>query len=127
MKKLINFGIENPEKLEEGIPTGKIRCFIKGILRNDAPEERVRQEVTESLVEEYGHKKEDIEIEFPIRVRRHLKRVRYNLLYYSRILERHLIPSNMILELKKLSSSEAKRCLGPILYFTTLKTFPNLG
>ncbi|MEM3507347.1 MAG: N-6 DNA methylase [Candidatus Bathyarchaeia archaeon] len=75
MKRLTNFGIGTPEKVEEGIPPGKIRCFIKGVLRNDTPEERVRQEVAKSLVEEYGYRKEDIEIEYPIRVGRRIPRV----------------------------------------------------
>ncbi len=37
------------------VPSGKIRCFITGKLRKDTPEERVRQDVARSLVEEYGY------------------------------------------------------------------------
>jgi type I restriction enzyme M protein len=59
---------------EETIPLGQIKCFISGKFRKDTPEERVRQEIARSLVEEYGYKKEDIEIEFPVRVGRRLKR-----------------------------------------------------
>lgn len=57
------------------IPAGKIRCYITGELRNDTPEEHVRQRVARSLVEEYGYPKEDIELEFRINVGRAKKRV----------------------------------------------------
>jgi type I restriction enzyme M protein len=53
---------------EEVIPPGKIKCFITGKLRNDTPEERVRQDVARSLVEEYGYDKSDIGIEFRIKM-----------------------------------------------------------
>jgi len=56
------------------IPPGKIKCYIKGTLRSDTPEERIRQEVARSLVEEYGYKKKDIDIEFNIRMGRAQKR-----------------------------------------------------
>jgi len=59
---------------EEVIPSGKIKCFITGKLRKDTPEERVRQDVARSLVEEYGYDKSDIEIEFPIKMGRAKKR-----------------------------------------------------
>jgi len=51
----------------EAIPPGKIKCFITGKLRKDTPEERIRQDVARSLVEEYGYNREDIAIEFPIK------------------------------------------------------------
>jgi len=50
----------------EVIPPGKIKCFITGKLRKDTPEERIRQDVARSLVEEYGYNKDDIDIEFPL-------------------------------------------------------------
>jgi len=58
----------------EAIPPGKIKCFITGKLRRDTPEERVRQDVARSLVEEYGYDKEGIGIEFPIKMGRARKR-----------------------------------------------------
>lgn len=64
---------ENPEQLEV-IPAGKIKCFITGKLRGDTPEERIRQDVARSLVEEYGYDKTDIDIEFPIKMGRAKKR-----------------------------------------------------
>ena len=60
-----------PEKV---IPPGKIKCFITGKLRNDTPEEKVRQAIARSLVEEYGYNKSDIDIEFPIKMGRTRKR-----------------------------------------------------
>jgi type I restriction enzyme M protein len=59
---------------EEVIPPGKIKCFITGKLRNDTPEEKVRQDVARSLVEEYGYDKKDIDIEFPVKMGRARKR-----------------------------------------------------
>jgi len=50
------------------IPPGSIRCFITGKLRKDTPEENVRQRWARSLVEEYGYPKQDIVLEFPIRM-----------------------------------------------------------
>src|SRR5260370_28848755 len=51
------------------VPAGKIRCYIHdGVLRNDTPEEHVRQRVARSLVEEYGYDRTDIEVEFPIKM-----------------------------------------------------------
>ncbi len=50
------------------VPAGKIKCYIHGILRNDTPEEHVRQRVARSLVEEYGYRREDIHLNFPIKV-----------------------------------------------------------
>ena len=59
---------------EEVIPPGKIKCFITGKLRKDTAEERVRQDVARSLVEEYGYDKSDIDVEFPIKMGRAKKR-----------------------------------------------------
>jgi type I restriction enzyme M protein len=50
------------------IPAGKIKCFITGKLRQDTPEEHIRQRMARSLVEEYGYSKSDIEIEFKIQM-----------------------------------------------------------
>lgn len=57
------------------IPSGKIKCFITGKLRKDTPEEKVRQSIARSLVEEYGYKKENIAIEFPVKIGSKKKRV----------------------------------------------------
>lgn len=65
---------ENEKEDFQVIPPGKIKCFITGNLRKDTPEERVRQDVARSLVEEYGYEKEDIDIEFPVKMGRQRKR-----------------------------------------------------
>lgn len=49
------------------IPPGKVLDFVDGTLRQDTPEEYVRQEILKSLVREYGYGKGDIQVEFPIR------------------------------------------------------------
>lgn len=59
---------------EQAIPPGRLKCFITGKLRKDTPEERVRQDVARSLVEEYGYLKSDIELDFPIKMGRAKKK-----------------------------------------------------
>jgi type I restriction enzyme M protein len=66
---LLNDDTGNSEEDEAlVISPGKIKCFVTGKLRKDNPEERVRQDVARSLVEEYGYTKEDIDIEFSIKM-----------------------------------------------------------
>jgi type I restriction enzyme M protein len=48
------------------IPSGKLRCVVSGKLRQDTPEENVRQRIARSLLDNYGYEKADIEIEFTI-------------------------------------------------------------
>jgi type I restriction enzyme M protein len=48
------------------VPPGKVRCYITGELRNDTPEENIRQRWARSLVDEYGYSKSNIMLEFPI-------------------------------------------------------------
>jgi len=67
--------IEDKGETIEVIPPGKIKCFITGKLREDTPEERIRQDVARSLVEEYGYNKDDIDIEFPIKMGSAKKRI----------------------------------------------------
>jgi type I restriction enzyme M protein len=57
------------------VPAGKVRCYVHDVLRKDTPEEHVRQRVARSLVEEYGYAKEDLHLEFPIKVGSGSKRV----------------------------------------------------
>lgn len=58
----------------EVIPSGKIKCYISGKIRRDTKEERIRQDMARGLVEEYGYGKQDIEIEFSIKMGRATKR-----------------------------------------------------
>jgi type I restriction enzyme M protein len=50
------------------IPQGKIVDFIDGTLRNETPEEYVRQEIEKSLVREYKFPREEIAVEFKIKM-----------------------------------------------------------
>lgn len=57
------------------LPDGKICDFIDGTIRNDTPEEYVRQNILRRLVKELGYKPERIAVEFPIKVGSSTKRV----------------------------------------------------
>ncbi len=59
----------------KAIPDGKVVDFITGQLLNDTPEEYVRQNVEMSLVLEYNYPREQIEVEFRIKVGSGTKRV----------------------------------------------------
>lgn len=51
------------------VQQGKVLDFIDGeTQRNETPEEYVRQEISKSLVREYGYPKEDVAVEFTLRV-----------------------------------------------------------
>lgn len=50
------------------VPHGKVLDFIDGSLRKETPEEYVRQEIEKSLVREYVYLKNDIAIEFKIKM-----------------------------------------------------------
>lgn len=57
------------------IPSGKVVDFITKRLLKDTPEEYVRQNVAMSLVLEYGYEREQVEVEFRIKVGSGSKRV----------------------------------------------------
>lgn len=57
------------------IPDGKVVDFITGRLMSDTPEEYVRQNVEMSLVLEYNYQRDQIEVEFKIKVGSSTKRV----------------------------------------------------
>lgn len=59
----------------KAIPDGKVVDFVTGRLLNDTPEEYVRQNVEMSLVLEYNYPREQIEVEFKIKVGSGTKRV----------------------------------------------------
>lgn len=50
------------------IPPKRLLCYITGKLRRETPEEHVRQRVARSLVEEYGYKKSQIDLDFRIAI-----------------------------------------------------------
>lgn len=66
-------GLDNGNEAE-AVPEDKIKCYITDSLRDDTPEERVRQTVARSLVDEYGYSKEDIDVEFTVKMGRQKKR-----------------------------------------------------
>lgn len=57
------------------VPHGKIVDFIDGEFRNETPEEYVRQETEKSIIREYKYAREDIAIEFGIKIGTSRKRV----------------------------------------------------
>ena len=50
------------------IPEGKVRDYIDGTIRNDTPEEYVRQTVEKRLVNEHKYVKERIAVEYPVQM-----------------------------------------------------------
>lgn len=56
------------------VPQGKLLDFIDGKIRNETPEEYVRQEIEKSLVREYRYGKEEMAIEFRLALGRATKR-----------------------------------------------------
>lgn len=60
--------------LEQIVPQGKIVDFIDGKLRNETPEEYVRQEIEKSIVREYHYLRDDVAVEFRIKLGRASKR-----------------------------------------------------
>ena len=56
------------------VPPGKIQCCVTGHLRDDSPEENVRQRWARSLIEEYGYPRSDLGIEIWITMGRERKR-----------------------------------------------------
>ena len=57
------------------IPPGKVRCVITDRLRDDTPEENVRQRVARSLIEHYGYGPADIAVEFTVHLGTSQRRV----------------------------------------------------
>ncbi len=57
------------------VPHGKIVDFVDRSFRNDTPEEYVRQEIEKSVVREYLYSREEIAVEFGIKVGSARKRV----------------------------------------------------
>ena len=50
------------------IPEGKVRDYVDGTIRNDTPEEYVRQTVEKRLVNEHKYVKERISVEYPVQM-----------------------------------------------------------
>lgn len=50
------------------IPEGKVRDYVDGTIRNDTPEEYVRQTVEKRLVNEHKYNKERIAVEYHVQI-----------------------------------------------------------
>ena len=81
------------------IPPGKIRCCVTGNLRDDTPEENVRQRWARSLMEEYDYPKTDLGIEIGITMGRQTKRA--DLVIYRHDAERTQENIAVIVEAKR--------------------------
>lgn len=56
------------------VPQGKLLDFIDGKLRSETPEEYVRQEIEKSLVREYEYPRDELAVEFRVKMGRSGKR-----------------------------------------------------
>ena len=111
---------------EEVIPPGKIKCFITGKLRKDTAEERVRQDVARSLVEEYGYDKSDIGIELPIKMG--IAKKRADIVIFSENEEHTQENIYLIVEVKTedVKPSDLKEGIGQLeSYIAASKSFSN--
>ena len=81
------------------IPPGKLRCVITDRLRNDTPEENVRQRVARSLIDEYGYGREDIAVEFTVNLGSSKKRV--DLAIFPPRTEHKQQDANVVIECKR--------------------------
>jgi type I restriction enzyme M protein len=52
------------------VPAGQIWCYIRDKPINESPEEHIRQRICRSLVEEYGYPKDQLRLNFVIRIGR---------------------------------------------------------
>lgn len=50
------------------VDEGKIKCLITGKMRKETPEEYVRQEYCRVLLDVYKYPKNQIDVEYPIKV-----------------------------------------------------------
>lgn len=50
------------------VPHGKLVDFIDGSIRDEKPEEYVRQEIEKSIVREYLYPREEVAVEFSVKL-----------------------------------------------------------
>src|SRR4051794_33079281 len=50
------------------VPHGKIVDYVDNSFRDETPEEYVRQEIEKSIVREYGYPREEIAVEFSVKL-----------------------------------------------------------
>ena len=58
----------NPETQVVSVPDGSIRDYVDGKVRKDTPEEYVRQTIEKRLINEHKYKREQIKIEFGLKL-----------------------------------------------------------
>ena len=59
---------------ESVVPQGQIEDYVDGTTRKETPEEYVRQEIEKSLVREYRYSRDDVAVEFGVKLGRASKR-----------------------------------------------------
>lgn len=118
-----NHIVSRPMPNSAFIPPGKIKCYITGGLRDDYPEEHVRQRMARSLVEEYGYKKTDLSIETQIVIGRAKKRA--DIVIYEENLPHRLENIKIIVEAKKDSIKPTHSDSGVDQLFSYLSATPN--
>jgi type I restriction enzyme M protein len=108
------------------VPPGKTLDFIDGTLRNDTPEEYVRQEILKSLVREYKYRKEDIAVEWPLKIGS--KRVRADIAIFPPGVDVQLRSQTnvaVIIECKKAGTSPKARTDGVDQLISYISACPN--
>jgi type I restriction enzyme M protein len=100
------------------VQQGKILDFIDNTTqRNETPEEYVRQEIAKSLVREYGYPRDDIAVEFTIRLGTRRPRADLVVFYAN---ESHVLQSAyIVIECKasSVSSSDRKDGVGQLISY----------
>lgn len=66
--------VGSDDLIVESISSKKIKCFVTGKLRNNTPEERIRQDFARTLVDVYGYELKDLDVEFQIKMGRAKKK-----------------------------------------------------
>jgi type I restriction enzyme M protein len=90
------------------VAPGRVLDFIDGVTqRPDTPEEYVRQEISKSLVREYGYSKADIAIEWPLKFGS--RRVRADIAIFDPNRGREQSEARILIECKKSTIRPADR------------------
>lgn len=108
------------------VPPGKTLDFIDGSLRNDTPEEYVRQEILKSLVREYKYPKSDIAVEWPLKIGS--KRVRADIAIFPPgvdVQNRTQADVLLLIECKKPGTSPKARIDGQDQLISYMSACPN--
>lgn len=108
------------------VPPGKVLDYVDGTLRNDTPEEYVRQEILKSLVREYKYDKADIAVEWPMRIGS--KRVRADIAIFppgTAITARNQFQVAILIECKRAGTSPQSRTDGIDQLHSYLGACPN--